>query len=222
LFQCRANGTDSAIHHVRRSNDIGTGVGMRQCLFDQYLNRCVVEHITAVIDQAVLAMTGERIQGYIGDYAQLRAGLFEGAYCALGKSVRVEGFPRIVTFLFHGRNRKQCDGGNTQLHQYFRFPDKEIDTEAFNAGHGGDSLAAIVAVQDKYRVDKIIRAQPGFAHQAAGKIVSAHAPHAHLWILAAAGFESGQGRTPVAVGNPERTVYIESWLAHRKDTNEQG
>ena len=100
VFQCVANGADAPIHHVRGCNDVGAGFSMRQCLFNQHLNGFVVEHIAGFVDQAILAVAGERIQGNIGNDAQFRAGLFEGAHGTLRQPIRVEGLSCIVTFLF--------------------------------------------------------------------------------------------------------------------------
>ena len=70
-FERVADRADAAVHHVRRRDDVGAGLGVRQRLLDQRLDGLVVDHVAGVVDQAVLAVRGVRIERDVGDHAEL-------------------------------------------------------------------------------------------------------------------------------------------------------
>ncbi len=149
----------------------------RACLH-QHLDRLVVQHVAAVVDQAVLAMRGERIQGDVGDHAQLGQRVLERAHRALRQAVGVEGLGRVLTLRAGRRDRKQRHRRDTQGMHLARLGDQQVDTQALDARHRGHRLALPLAFDNKHRVDEVIGSEPVFAHQAAREIIPTHAPHA--------------------------------------------
>ena len=62
---------DPSVHHVRGRNNVGARIGVRAGLPHQGFHGDVVEHVAAVVDDAVLAVGGERVERHVGDHAEL-------------------------------------------------------------------------------------------------------------------------------------------------------
>ena len=90
-FQRFADGADAPVHHVAGRHDVHTGTRMRQRLLHQGFDGDVIQHVAAVIDDAVLPVRGERVQGHIGDHAQFRETLLQRTHRALGQAIVVPG-----------------------------------------------------------------------------------------------------------------------------------
>ncbi len=67
-----ADRADAAVHHVARRDDVDAGGGLDQRLARQHRHRLVVEDVAGVVDQAVLAMRGVRIEGDVGHQRRAR------------------------------------------------------------------------------------------------------------------------------------------------------
>ena len=142
---------------------------MGQRLADQHLHGFIVHHVAGGVDQAVLAVGGKGVQGHIGDHAQFRKRVLEGAHRPLRQSLRIVGLARVVGFLFRRRDREQRQGRDAEIVYFCRFEQQFIDAQALDARHGGHRLAPSLAFQDEHRIDQIIDGQPVFAHQPPGK-----------------------------------------------------
>mgnify|MGYP003349818222 CR=1 FL=1 len=77
LVEALADGADAAVHHVGGRDDVAARFGLHQRLLDQQWRGLIVQHIAIRIDHAVLSVTGERIEGDIGEYAQLGEALLQ-------------------------------------------------------------------------------------------------------------------------------------------------
>jgi len=130
-----ANGANPPIHHVRRCHHIGAGVGMGKRLIDQRLNGDVIENIPVVVDDAVLAMGGERVQRHVRNHTQFRTGCFQGANRSLGQTVRIPGPGAGEIFLLNRNDRKQGNGRDTQDHQLRRLLHQQINTQTLHPRH---------------------------------------------------------------------------------------
>ena len=71
LERC-SNGANATIHHVRRCNDVSAGVSMRHSLARQHRYRFVVQYIASIVNDAVLAVGGVRVQGKVGNDSEIR------------------------------------------------------------------------------------------------------------------------------------------------------
>ncbi len=90
-----ANAADTTIHHVRRRDDIGARLGMRQGLAHEHLDRRIIEDVTRVVDDAVLAMGRVRVEGDVGDDDQVRVSGFDRADRALHEAVGIGAFGAV-------------------------------------------------------------------------------------------------------------------------------
>ena len=170
---------------------------MRKGLPHQNLHGLVVEHVATVVDQAVLAMGGEGVQGHVGNHAQVRILDLQGAHRPLRQALGIPGFPGILGLLLGRGDRKQGDGRHAQHGQIAGQLQQQIDAQALHAGHGGHRLALALAFQHEHRLNEIVDREARLAHQAAGKIVAAHAPLADPGETAPAGIDTGHATTPV-------------------------
>ncbi len=171
-FQRLANRLDTTIHHVRRRDHLSAGFGVGQRLADQRVDSDIVLHVSVVVENAVLAVRGERIESYVGDDPQLRETRAQGASGALGDALRVPGFGRIEGLLLQRCHRKQRQRRNAQRHQLFGLLEQQVDGQALHSRHRRHRLAAVLAVEHEHRQDQVIDGQHIFAHQTAGKIVT--------------------------------------------------
>ena len=177
VFQRFANGANAAIHHVRGRHHVGSGAGVRNGLLDQRFYRQVIDHVAGVINQPVLAVGGVRVQRHVGDHAQPGKLLLEGGDGGLHQAFGVPCGARIFALGVLRNHREQCDGGNAQLGGPGRCRHQQVCGHPLHAGHAIDGFGAVLAFQHEYRPDQVIGSQRVLAHQAAGKIVGAGAPH---------------------------------------------
>ena len=77
-FQRSANTANTAIHHVGWRHHINAGRGLHYCLLDQHIEGDVIEHITVIVNDAVLSMRGVRIQRDVRDNRHFRKLRFDG------------------------------------------------------------------------------------------------------------------------------------------------
>ena len=79
--------TDTAVHHVRWRNDISACFCVTYRLLNQGFLGDVIQHITVVINDAVLTVRGVRIQSNVRDNPKLWQSGFECFYCALNQAI---------------------------------------------------------------------------------------------------------------------------------------
>jgi hypothetical protein len=60
---------DAAVHHVGRRDDVGPGARLVQRLSHEHVLGRVVQHVTSVVDQPVMAMRGVGIERDVGEHA---------------------------------------------------------------------------------------------------------------------------------------------------------
>ena len=69
-FERLADGADAAVHHVAGRDDVDAGLGLHQRLLVQHGHGLVVEDVAGVVEQAVLAVAGERVERDVGQHAE--------------------------------------------------------------------------------------------------------------------------------------------------------
>ncbi|MNN14350.1 hypothetical protein D3C81_1274110 [compost metagenome] len=151
---------------------------MGQRLLDQHIDRLVVHHVAALVENAVLTMDGEGIECHVGDDPQLREALTQGAGGALGDAVRVVGFGAVEGLLLQRGHREQRQRRNAQCDQLLGFLQQQVDGQALDARHRRHALALVLAVEDEHREDQVAHRQHVLAHQAPGKLIAAVATQA--------------------------------------------
>ncbi|MNZ74447.1 hypothetical protein D3C78_928960 [compost metagenome] len=166
------DGLDAAVHHVRWCDHLGTGFGMGQRLAYQGIDGDVVLDVAFFIENAVLAVGGEWVQGNVGDHPQFRETLTQGTSGTLGNTVGIPGFGAVEGFLFHRGYREQREGRNAQFYPLLRSFQQQVDGQTLDARHRGDFFAAVFAIEDKHREDQVIDSQNIFANQTTGKVVT--------------------------------------------------
>ena len=65
------NGAYPSVHHVGGRDDVRAGVGADGCLSAERLHRDVVEHVSAFVDDSVLAVGCVGIKGRVGHDAEI-------------------------------------------------------------------------------------------------------------------------------------------------------
>ena len=84
---------------------------MGERLLDQRIDGDVVLYVAVVVEDAVLAVSGERIEGDVGDDAQLREARTQRARGTLGNTVRIPGFGGIQDFFSSGVTGNSASAG---------------------------------------------------------------------------------------------------------------
>ena len=79
-FERVTNSPDSPIHHVRGGNHMSACVGVAKCLTNQYIHRFIVNNITSIVHQTILAVSGVRIERHIRDDSKFRTAFAQCPY----------------------------------------------------------------------------------------------------------------------------------------------
>ena len=182
-----ANGAYAPVHHVRRRDDVDARRGLGQGLFDQDFYGGVVGHTALVIQQPVVAVGGEGIQGHIRDHAQARRGGLHGLGRDLRQALRVEGLSPVRGLFFLWHDGKQRQGRNAKFRGGLGLARQQVQAEAFHPRHGGNGFAPVFPFHDKDRIDQVVHREGGLAHQPAGEIIRAHAAQARGGVGAGVG-----------------------------------
>ena len=101
------NGTDTAIHHVGRGDNINPGVGLCQRLFAQNVDGFVIQDARVLIENAVMTMGGERVEGDIADHADIGHLTLQLARRTAGEAVGIVGFTAIGAAQIRWCDREQ-------------------------------------------------------------------------------------------------------------------
>ncbi|MOA00165.1 hypothetical protein D3C78_1195130 [compost metagenome] len=177
-FESFADRLDATVHHVRWGHDLSAGFSVGQGLPDQCVDGDVVLHVAFFIKNAVLAVGGERIQGHVGDHAQLRELRTQRAGGALGDALRVPGLFSIQRLEFRRRHREQRQRRDPQFDPLGRLFQQQVDGQAFDARHRSHRFATVFTVKNEHRQDQVIDGQDVFTDQTTREVVTTIAAQA--------------------------------------------
>ena len=110
FVKCCTDGAHAAIHHVRRCYGVTAGLCLNERLFDQDVDRFVVENFI-VVQQSIMAMCRIRIERDIAHGQHVRRGGLYGADRRTDQIVGIERFGAVWGFLRRVGERENCDGG---------------------------------------------------------------------------------------------------------------
>ena len=82
------------------------------------------------------------------------------------------GFGRVQGFAFQRSDRKQGHGGYAQFDQFGSFLQEQVNGQPFDPRHRCHCFTLAVTFEDEHRIDQVVYAELGFAHQAAGKVIA--------------------------------------------------
>ena len=83
-----ADRADAAVHHVARRDDVDAGLGLHQRLLGEHGDGLVVDDVAGRVEQAVLAVARERVEGDVGHDAELGEALLQLAHDARHEALR--------------------------------------------------------------------------------------------------------------------------------------
>ena len=130
-FEHVADRADPAIHHIGRRYDIGSGIGLVQRLFGQYIECAVIFDIAIIVDQPVLAVAGIWIKRDIGQYAYIVAQrIFHRFGGPAHQIVGIEGFFPVIAALLCRRVGKQGKAGDAKVTRFACPLDDAVDRPA--------------------------------------------------------------------------------------------
>ena len=174
-----ADGADAPVHHFRRRDDVGAGIGLDDGGAGDQLHRLVV-HDDAVAQDAVMAVAGEGVERDVGDDADFRHGLLHGGCRLVDQVLTFEDLgtrdvAQVHLDIREGGNRRDAEGGCL-----FRGLDQLVDAHAIDAGHCGNRIDNARTGNHEDRPDQVVHRQRIFAHEAAGPVGLAVAAHAAM------------------------------------------
>ncbi|MNT35133.1 hypothetical protein D3C72_1711510 [compost metagenome] len=126
-------------------------------------------------------MGGERVQGNVGDHAQLRELRTQRTGRALGDALRVPRFGGVQGLEFRWRHREQCQRRYPQFDPLGRLFQQQIDGQAFDTRHRSHRFATVFTVQYEHRQDQVIDGQDVFTDQTTREVVTTIAAQAGCW-----------------------------------------
>ena len=177
-FQRGADRADAAVHHVRRRDDVGAGLGVRQRLLDQRFDGGVVDDVAGLVDEAVLAVRRERIERDVGDHAELRKCLLQRAHRALREAFGIPRLARIEALRVGRRHRKQRERRDAELGASpATRTSSSIDRRSTPGIDGTGSRTPRPSTTNTGMI-RSAGAEIGLAHQRARERIAAHAAHA--------------------------------------------
>ena len=129
---------------------------LHERLFDQHLHRLVVDD-AAVLQEAVVAVIGERIERDVDHDADIRRGVFHRAHGGADEAVCVERFAAACVLLGGVDVREDGDRGNAELLRRASPLRRRRAPRARDARHRGDRDFVFGAVMHDHRPDQIVR-----------------------------------------------------------------
>ncbi|ENN85861.1 hypothetical protein RHSP_17951 [Rhizobium freirei PRF 81] len=177
--ECLADRTDASVHHFRGRDDVGTCVGLIDRRPRHLLDRFVVDDFVAAQD-AVMAVTGEGVEGDVGDDADVRHGLLDRRAGKIDEVVLLEAVRAGLVAQRHFDVREGGKRWNAEIGRFLRRFHGLVHRHAVDAGHGGNGLQDAGAGNEKDRPDQIVDRQPVFLHEAARPVGLAVASHAAM------------------------------------------
>jgi hypothetical protein len=125
---------------------------------------------------------GVGVEGDVAHHTQLRVGGLDGLDGARNQAVGIGRFQTVGGLEVVFNVWEQGHHRDAELDHLAAELQKFIDREAVDAGHRRNRRD-LVAFLHEHRKDEVVDREHVFAHQAAGKVVMAHAAHAHEGIL---------------------------------------
>ena len=191
-FESRSNRSDPAVHHVAGRDDVHAGLGLHQRLLGQHGHGAVVDDVAAVVQQPVLAVTGEGVERHVGQDAQFGEAFLQFANGARHQPGRVGGLASVGRLQRGLDHREQRHHRDAQRDAFLGRGEQPVDAAPLHAGHAGHVLRLLRAVEHEHRQDQVFGRQALLAHQRTGEGVAAQA----------AGAAGGVGRGRMQVGRP--------------------
>ena len=103
-----------------------------------------------------MAVAGEGIKRDVAEQPDIGKFFLDGAYRLAHQIVGIERFGAALVAQRGFGIGKQRDTGDVQPRGAFGIAHGLIDAEPVDAGHGGDTCALVVAVDQKQRPDQIV------------------------------------------------------------------
>ena len=114
-----------------------------------------------------MAVAGEGIERDVAEHAEAGKFLLDGAHRLAHQIVGVERLGAVLVAQRGLGIGKQRDAGDVQLHRALGVAHRLVDAEPVDAGHRGDAVALVVAVDHEQRPDQVVGGQDVFPHQPA-------------------------------------------------------
>ena len=162
----RADGGDTAVHHIRRGDDIGAGL----CLADgrpgqKGQGRVVIDVMAA--EFAAMAVAGVLAKTDIADDDQTGQFLLDGFHGPLYRALWVPG--RRARFILVFRQTEDFDGRDSEgcgkARRFYGFIDRQVVT----AGQAGDFFPYLAAGNDEDRINQVRYGQVVFPYHGADR-----------------------------------------------------
>jgi len=115
FFERAADASDASVHHVGRRDDVHAGARLRERLLREDVERLVVQDVAVLVDHAVLAVRGVRIESDVGHEAELGESFLERGECARHQAFRIERLAAIGAFQLRIDHRKKREHRNAEL-----------------------------------------------------------------------------------------------------------
>ena len=125
-----------------------------------------------------MAVAGERVERHIGDNADVRHRLLDGARRGVDEVVGLKRVGTRFITQFHLDVREGRNGRNAEIGSLANGLDSHIHAHAVDARHGGDGITDVAARNQKDRPDEIINGQAAFLNHASRPVRLAVAAHA--------------------------------------------
>ena len=106
LIERGSQRADATVHHVRRREYVDAGLGVAKRLAGQGDDCRIVGHVAALVDQAVLAVAGVRVERDVGHNPQRRKAVLQSADGARYQALCIPGRFRIQRFVRGVDDRK--------------------------------------------------------------------------------------------------------------------
>ena len=159
--------------NVAGRDDVHPGLGLHPRLRAQHGHGLVVQDVARVVEQAVLAVRGVRVECHIGEQAELREAILQRAHRARHQAIgvaRLAAVGRLQRRLDHREQRQHRQAERDALLGHGQYA---VDRQALHAGHAGHVLRRAAAINHEQRQDQVRRMQPVLAHQLARERIAA-------------------------------------------------
>ena len=161
-----ADGTDAAVHHVARADEIRTGAGLHHRLLAELINGLVVQHDTLFTDDAVMAIAGIRIERDIRHDRHLRDLLLQLSDRTGNQSVLVEALSTVFGLEPFSHLGEQHHTTNAEIPGTPHLTSELIQAPATGAWHGTDWFNP-GTLMDEQGVNEVCRRQACFTNHGA-------------------------------------------------------
>jgi hypothetical protein len=189
-----ADAADASVHHVRGRDDVDPGLGLRQRLAHQGVERRIVDDLLAHHDP-VMAVRGVRVERDVADHADAGDGGFDRADRPVHEVFGVPGLLPARALALGRGEREQRDGRYAELGRSAHCVGQSVDAEPLHPGHRGHRLGHVVPLAHEDRPDQVFDRQAALRDQRAPPWLGPVAAHAHFRKGAErAPFEGREGR----------------------------